>query len=105
MSLHSQNLHLTGVVSEYGYEGTSHWLMFLFEVKPRLISLPPVHAEGRFAFFNRGDLDHLKLPATDREQVWPLFWKHRHRFFAAHCHCHPDNTRTWTLEESHGVSQ
>ena len=47
------DLHLLGIVSESGYEGQAHWLMFLFEVKPRLEDLPPPHAEGRFAFFAR----------------------------------------------------
>src|SRR5690349_13070021 len=40
--------HLTGIISEHGYAGASHWLMFLFELKTRLEQLPPVHAEGRF---------------------------------------------------------
>ena len=30
-----EDLHLTGLVSEHGYQGQSHWLMFLYEVKPR----------------------------------------------------------------------
>jgi 8-oxo-dGTP diphosphatase len=92
--------HLTGIVSEHGYGGASHWLMFLFELKPRLERLPPVHAEGRFAFFERNELESLALPQTDREQIWPLFWKHRGGFFGAHCHCHPDGKNTWTVEES-----
>ena len=79
---------------------TLHWLMFLFEVKPRLTALPPAMREGRFQFFPADRLDSLKLPRTDREQVWPLFWKHRGGFFAAHCHCHPDDHDDWTLEAS-----
>ena len=27
------DLHLTGLISEHGYQGQTHWLMFLFEVK------------------------------------------------------------------------
>jgi 8-oxo-dGTP diphosphatase len=104
LTVHPANLHLTGVVSEYGYEGQSHWLMFLFEIKTRLTSTPPPHEEGRFQFYDRAELDSLSLPQTDREQIWPLFWKHRNHFFAAHCHCQPDHTFTWTVEESHGVS-
>jgi hypothetical protein len=42
----------------------------------------------------------LNLPQTDREQIWPWFWRHRGGFFAAHCHCHPDGRNDWTLEES-----
>jgi len=94
------DLHLTGLVSEHGYQGQSHWLMFLFEVKKRLTALPPPNAEGRFAFFPREKIMSLPLPQTDRERIWPLFWQHRGGFFAAHCHCNPDGQNIWTLEES-----
>jgi hypothetical protein len=100
LSLRPEDLHLTGLVSEHGYQGRTHWLMFLFEVNPRLKSLPPHHVEGRFQFFARAELEGLKLPQTDREQIWPWFWRHRGGFFAAHCHCHPDGRNGWTLEES-----
>ena len=88
LTLAPSDLHLTGLVSEHGYGGQAHWLMFLFEVKPRLKSVPSPHREGRFAFFSREQVATLALPQTDREQVWPLFWRHRGGFFAAHCHCH-----------------
>lgn len=95
------DLHLAGLVSEHGYAGTAHWLMFLFEVKPRLTALPPPHREGTFGFFTRADLDGLEdLPQTDREQIWPLFWRHRGGFFAAHCHCEPGKENRWGVEES-----
>jgi 8-oxo-dGTP diphosphatase len=100
LPLRPEDLHLTGLVSEHGYQGRTHWLMFLFEVKPRLKTLPPHHAEGRFQFFTRAALEGLKLPQTDREQIWPWFWRHRGGFFAAHCHCHSDGRNEWILEES-----
>lgn len=100
LSLAAADLHLTGLVSEHGYAGQAHWLMFLFEVKPRLKSLPAPHREGRFEFFPKSKLDDLLLPQTDREQIWPMFWKHRGGFFAAHCHCHGDGRFDWVLEES-----
>jgi 8-oxo-dGTP diphosphatase len=100
LTLQPSDLHLTGIVSEHGYEGNAHWLMFLFEVKPRLNSLPPQHREGRFEFFTRGMLESIALPQTDREQIWPLFWRHRGGFFAAHCHCCSDGRNNWTIEES-----
>jgi hypothetical protein len=74
--------------------------MFLFEIKPRLKTLPPLHREGRFAFFPRAQLDSLSIPQTDREQLWPLFWEHRGGFFATHCHCAADGRNIWTVEES-----
>lgn len=102
LRLRPPDLRLTGIVSEHGYQGQSHWLMFLFEVRKRLVSVPPAHREGRFQFFPRAELAAVKLPQTDREQIWPWFWQHRGGFFAAHCHCHPDGRNDWVLEESRG---
>jgi 8-oxo-dGTP diphosphatase len=100
VELLARDLHLTGLVSEHGYQGQTHWLMFLFEVRRRFTVVPPAHKEGRFQFFKREDLDRLKVPQTDKERLWPLFWEHRGGFFAAHCHCDMDGRNDWTLEES-----
>ena len=100
LRLQPSDLHLTGLVSEAGYQGQAHWLMFLFEVRPRLKVVPPAHREGRFGFFPAGQIHSLPLPQTDREQIWPLFWGHRGGFFAARCRCHPDGHDDWSLEES-----
>ena len=105
LSLCPSDLHLAGLVSEHGYDGQAHWLMFLFEVKPRLARTPKAHAEGRFKFFAAGKIEELKIPQTDREQIWPLFWRHRGGFFAAHCRCHPDGRNEWTIEESSGPAR
>jgi len=82
LSLAPSDLHLAGLISEHGYQGQAHWLMFLFEVKVKLKALPPPHAEGRFEFFPRGKVSSLKIPQTDREQIWPWFWQFRGGFFA-----------------------
>ena len=100
LDISPSDLHLTGIVSEQGYEGQSHWLMFLFEVKTRLAQLPAPHREGRFEFFDRVALEQLKLPQTDRERIWPWFWQHRGGFFAAHCDCLSEGRNEWLLEES-----
>ena len=100
LDLQPRDLHLTGIISEHGYQGQSHWLMFLFEIKPRLATLPPPCNEGRFQFFRRAALSGLRLPDTDVERIWPWFWKHRGGLFVAHCHCHADGRNDWTLEES-----
>lgn len=100
LALSPDQLHLTGLVSEHGYQGNAHWLMFLFEVRPRLVAAPPPHREGEFTFFPRAQLEALELPATDREQIWPLFWRHRGGFFAAHCRCHAGGNNVWIEEES-----
>ena len=100
LQLTPADLHLTGVISENGYQGDAHWLMFLFEIKTRLNELPPEHDEGAFYFAARGDLGKLPLPGTDREQIWPLFWQHRGGFFAAHCRCTKGAPDVWILEQS-----
>ena len=100
LQLTPQDLHLTGLISEHGYQGNAHWLMFLFEVKPRLTKLPLPMSEGRFEFFARTTLTSLRLPQTDVETIWPMFWQHRGGFFAAHCHCFPDGRNEWTAEQS-----
>ena len=99
LKISASDLHLTGLVSEHNFGGQAHWLMFLFEVKPRLAAVPAPHREGRFEFFSRQALGGLKMPQTDLEQIWPWFWEHRGGFFAAHCRC-GQGSNAWTLEES-----
>jgi 8-oxo-dGTP diphosphatase len=94
------DLHLTGMITERGYEQAGHWLLFLFEVKPKLKAVPPPHREGRFQFFSRDELASLKMPQTDVERIWPLFWEHRGGYFAASCHCGPGDRNEWILEQS-----
>jgi 8-oxo-dGTP diphosphatase len=93
-------LHLTGIVTETGHEGNAHWLMFLFEMKTRLKKIPPPHREGTFAFHTPAAVSGLAIPETDREMIWPLFWKHRGGFFAAHCVTAEGKPNRWTLEQS-----
>ncbi len=100
LKISAADLHLTGILTERGYENQSHWLLFLFEVTSRLKAVPPPHREGGFKFFSRADLPEDKMPQTDLEQIWPLFWRHRGGFFAANCHCCPDGRNEWTIEES-----
>ena len=100
-----RSLHLAGIVSEHGYQGQAHWVMFLFEVRPRLTDLPAPHDEGHFQFFTRAAMEKIPLPQSDLEQLWPLFWKFRGGFFSAHCHCHADGRNDWTIEESSAPPQ
>ncbi len=65
--LEEDNLALRCMLSERSYEGTGHWLMFLFEVRPRLASLPPPIDEGVFEFFEVDALKELDMPLLDRK--------------------------------------
>lgn len=95
-----RDAQLTGIITETGYKGNAHWLMFLFEITTKLNTLPPPHREGSFAFQSREALEQLPIPATDREMIWPLFWKHRGGFFAAHCVTTGGKPNQWTIEQS-----
>ncbi len=103
LNLSPADIHLSGMVSEAGYQEETHWLMFLFEIRLKLTHAPPVHAEGRFAFFNRKDLESLRIPDTDRDKIWPWFWQYRGGFFAAHCQCRADGGHLWSLHEARGA--
>src|SRR5207247_3684991 len=89
LRLQPSDLHLTGLVSEAGYQGQAHWLMFLFEVRPRLKVVPPAHREGRFGFFPAGQTHSLPLPQTDREQICRFVWAAWVGFSVPRCRCPP----------------
>lgn len=101
LSLTHNDLHLTGIVSEEGYEDQTHWLMFLYEVTRPVTVTRTEFDEGRLEWFERDALDKLPLPRTDREVIWPLFWKHRGSFFMAHLRCHHGRL-DWSVQQSHG---
>ena len=94
-----KDLHLTGIVSECGGKNKNHWLMFLFELKKYVQKLPPNCSEGRFAFFKPSELNEISLPKTDKEYIWPLFWKYRYGFFSVHCLIENNQISSWTVEE------
>ncbi|MFI4860226.1 MAG: NUDIX hydrolase [Phycisphaerales bacterium JB063] len=96
-----EDLHLTGIVSEQAFEGKGHWLMFLYEVT-RPVTLAPereVFDEGRLEWHASEALPGLAIPESDRDVIWPMFWKHRGGFFAAHLDCR-SSPIAWSLEQS-----
>lgn len=76
IELTQSDLHLFGMASERSYEGSGHWLMFLFDARKPLDALPPEIDEGQFAFFSREEIESVAIPPTDRVLVWPVFDKH-----------------------------
>ena len=79
LELSARDLHLFSMVSERAYERGSHWLMFLFDCKKRISSLPPKISEGNFAFFETEKIFSglVPIPETDRLLLWDI-WKERH---------------------------
>ena len=101
MTLTEKDLHLFAMISEKSYEGGGHWLMFLYNCRKTLESLPPPIAEGRFAFFSREELEKLPLPETDRAALWPVYDQYRDGFVVMRADCDPSRPLKVVIEESH----
>lgn len=97
LTIHPRDLHLTGIVSETGYEASCHWLMFLYEVTQPVSVKPGEMNEGILAWHEASEIPSLSIPQTDREVIWPLFWRYRSHFFAAHIDCRAG--LRWRIEQ------
>ncbi len=95
----TDDLHLFGMIAEKAYEGSSHWLLFLFRCLRPIPSLPPAISEGRFGFFARSEIDTLPLPATDRTALWPIFDQYKEQFVALRADCDPGQPLRITVEQ------
>ncbi len=99
--LKPHEVRLSGILSETAYEGETHWLVFLFEVKR-----PILHAEiesmeideGTLEWVHVEDVEKKDIPETDRQIIWKLVKQHRGGFFAVHIDC-SSKPFTWTVQE------
>ncbi len=99
LTVTADELHLTGMVSEAGYEAQTHWLMFVYELLRPVDVAVTTFDEGTLEWHHPDDIADLPIPDTDRDILWPLFWKHRRRFFAVHIDCH-GRELAWQVEQS-----
>ncbi|MCX5662047.1 MAG: NUDIX domain-containing protein [Planctomycetota bacterium] len=96
-----QDLHLTGIVSEAGFDDQMHWLMFLYEVTHPVRVERTTFDEGRLEWHDPAGLANLPIPDTDRQVIWPLFWRYRKRFFSVHIEC-AGGKLDWKIEQPAG---
>lgn len=99
IELVSSDLHLFSIISEKAYEGSCHWLMFLFDCKKRISSLPKEIDEGNFKFFTREEIDNIKIPETDKKFIWHFWDNHREGFSAIRADCMPENELVPIIEQ------
>ncbi|MFP4144913.1 MAG: NUDIX hydrolase [Phycisphaeraceae bacterium] len=92
------DLHLTGIVSETAFGDETHWLMFLYEIIHPVTVEREEFGEGRLEWHPREAIGKLSIPDTDREVIWPLFWRYRGAFFMAHIHC-AGGDLSWRVEQ------
>jgi 8-oxo-dGTP diphosphatase len=101
LTVSETDLHLFSIVSEKDYEGSGHWLMFLFECHQRIETIPPAIDEGIFAFFSRDEIEELFLPETDRDALWPLYDRYHDGFVCLRANCSPHHPLEVVIEEGH----
>ena len=79
LELTEADLHLFSMISEKSYEGGSHWLMFLFDCKKRISSLPQNINEGAFHLVEESEIfgGKIKIPETDKLLLWDI-WQRNH---------------------------
>lgn len=99
LTVSKNDLHLFSMVSEKNYEGSGHWLMFLFQCNQRLKKLPPPIREGEFGFFHRNEIDNLLIAESDRQALWPVYDQYRNSFVALRADTQPDGSLLVDIEE------
>lgn len=87
LELPIERFRLVGMVSEAAFEHQGHWLMFLYDVTAAVELPETTFDEGRLEWHAREHLADLPIPDTDRQVIWPLYWRYRQTFFAAHIDC------------------
>lgn len=97
LELDYSDIHLTGMVSECGYEGQTHWLMFLYEVTRPVQVKRMQFSEGTLGWHTWEQAEQLDIPETDRKIINPLFRKYRGKFFHVHIDC-TNGGYNWRLE-------
>ncbi len=90
LRLAPDEVRLSGIVNERGYEGQSHWLIFLFEatraIRPEEIPVMEFD-EGRLEWIPERDVERLAIPDTDRTIMWPAVRAHAGGFFMVEIDC------------------
>lgn len=100
-----ERLHLMGLISEAGFEGTGHWLLFYFRVLGAVeVEAGPMD-EGWLEWHEPGEIEHLNLPESDRRVIWPLVRRAEAGgegqlpgFFAVHIDC-TGPEMVWRVEQ------
>lgn len=101
LQLAPADLHLTGIVTEEGFDDQMHWMMFLYEVTKPVAVERMEFEEGSLEWYTLDEVNELPIPQTDKQVIWPLFNRYRGRFFAAHLKCHGGEV-AWRIEQPAG---
>jgi 8-oxo-dGTP diphosphatase len=87
LEVRPEELHLFAMIAEKAYQGSTHWLMFLFRCKKTIASIPADISEGKFGFFSREQIRTLPIPETDKAALWPIFDQYKDAFVSLRADC------------------
>lgn len=91
-------LRLVGLVSEAGFQGETHWLMFIYRVQGSVEVEARTIREGSLEWHDEQRVGALPLPETDSKVFWPLLQRQAGRFVAVHIDCAKGDL-AWTIEQ------
>ena len=100
LQLTAADLHLFSIIAEKNYEDRCHWLMFLFDCRKPIPSLPEAIDEGEFGLFDESEIERLDVPATDRQSLWKIYFQARDNFIALRADCRSDRPLKVEVDES-----
>lgn len=98
-----ERLRLRVLVSEQAYEGTTHWLMFVYRVEGSVEVAEREIDEGRLVWKSLSELEALPLPETDARFIWPTLRAHEDGFAALHIDCRTNPIRSVVEQSSRGL--
>ncbi len=78
---------LRGIITEKNYPKIGDIMLFLFDYRHAIESLPPSFEEGKFTFINEKDILSSNIPETDKLYIWDFVLKNNGRFFSVHIDC------------------
>ena len=100
------DIRLSGMLSETAFEGSTHWLIFLYEVT-RTVLVSEITSleidEGKLEWVAVDEVMSKNIPNTDRDIIWPLVKEHRGGFFALDIDC-SKQPYSWEIKEEWKVN-
>ena len=94
------------MLSETAFEGSTHWLIFLYEVT-RTVLVSEITAmeidEGKLEWVPVDEVMSKNIPNTDRDIIWPLVKEHRGGFFTLDIDC-SKQPYSWEIKEEWKVN-
>jgi len=100
LKITEDDLHLFSMITEKAYEGTTHWLLFLFDCKKTINELPKPIDEGSFKFFTKEAIEELNIPKSDKKLLWDPYHSNRTGFTSLRANSLNSNELKITQEQA-----